>query len=121
MAPVLAWSGGAQARGQADVHEGGRIHPAWTRRRHGKPPYLGQELIISFPGSTAAGSRAPRCFSGVPPGLSSRLIAAYTNFPNAGVGVQYVLKKREGIVVNLEYAVGKDDNYGFYIKLGYGF
>ncbi|HZN63380.1 MAG TPA: hypothetical protein VFC90_13320 [Planctomycetota bacterium] len=49
------------------------------------------------------------------------MIAAYTNFPNAGVGVQYVLKKREGIVVNLEYAVGKDDNYGFYIKLGYGF
>jgi hypothetical protein len=46
---------------------------------------------------------------------------ADTRFPNAGGGIQYELKKRAGIVVNLEYAVGKDDNYGFYIKLGYGF
>jgi hypothetical protein len=44
-----------------------------------------------------------------------------TRFPNAGLGVQFALKKREGIVMNLEYAVGKDDNYGVYIKLGYGF
>ena len=44
-----------------------------------------------------------------------------TRFPNAGLGIQWVLKKREGIVMNLEYAFGKDDNYGFYIKLGYGF
>jgi hypothetical protein len=42
-------------------------------------------------------------------------------FPAAGAGVQYVLKPKEGIVVNLEAAVGKDDNYGVYIKLGYGF
>jgi len=54
-------------------------------------------------------------------GNGQSLYEADTNFPNAGVGVQYVLKKREGIVVNLEYAVGKHDNYGFYIKLGYGF
>lgn len=42
-------------------------------------------------------------------------------FPMVGAGVQYALKPKEGIVVNLEAAVGKDDNYGVYIKLGYGF
>jgi hypothetical protein len=42
-------------------------------------------------------------------------------FPTAGAGVQYVLKRREGIVVNLEYAAGKDGNYGVYLKLGYSF
>jgi len=54
-------------------------------------------------------------------GNGQSLYGSDTSFPNAGAGVQYVLKRREGIVVNLEYAVGKDDNYGFYIKLGYGF
>jgi hypothetical protein len=42
-------------------------------------------------------------------------------FPNAGAGVQYILKAKEGIVVNLEYAAGKDGNYGLYMKMGYGF
>ena len=42
-------------------------------------------------------------------------------FPALGAGVQYVLKPKEGIVVNLEAAFGKDDNYGVYIKLGYAF
>jgi hypothetical protein len=42
-------------------------------------------------------------------------------FPAAGAGVQYVLKPKEGIVINLEAAFGKDYNYGIYLKLGYGF
>ena len=42
-------------------------------------------------------------------------------YPNAGAGVQYVIKKKEGMVVNLEYAKGKGDNSGVYIKFGYGY
>jgi hypothetical protein len=42
-------------------------------------------------------------------------------FPAAGAGVQYVLKKKEGMVLNLETAFGRDDNYGVLIKFGYGF
>lgn len=41
-------------------------------------------------------------------------------FPNVGAGLQYVMKKKEGIVVNLEGAFGEQGNYGVYIKLGYG-
>lgn len=44
-----------------------------------------------------------------------------TIYPNIGAGVQYVLKEKEGIVANLEFAAGKRENYGVYIKLGYGF
>jgi hypothetical protein len=44
-----------------------------------------------------------------------------TIYPNIGAGVQYVLKQKEGIVANLEFAAGKRENYGVYIKLGYGF
>jgi hypothetical protein len=32
-----------------------------------------------------------------------------------------VLKRREGIVANLEYAQGKAGNYGVYLKLGYSY
>jgi hypothetical protein len=54
-------------------------------------------------------------------------------YPAGGVGVQYLLKPKEGIVPNLEYAAGKDavvrsadgvpaagkeSNYGFYLKMG---
>jgi hypothetical protein len=42
-------------------------------------------------------------------------------YPDWGVGIQYVLRKKEGIVVNLEYAGGKDGNYGIYMKMGYGY
>jgi hypothetical protein len=42
-------------------------------------------------------------------------------YPNAGAGVQYVIKQREGMVLNLEYAKGKGDNEGVYLKFGYGF
>jgi hypothetical protein len=42
-------------------------------------------------------------------------------FPAIGGGVQYRLKPKEGIVLNLEYAIGKDDNQGLYLKMGYAF
>jgi len=42
-------------------------------------------------------------------------------FPAAGAGVQYVLKPKEGIVLNFEFAAGRDDNYGFYLKMGYAY
>ncbi len=42
-------------------------------------------------------------------------------YPVVGAGVQYVLKPREGIVLNLEYAQGKDANYGVYLKMGYAY
>ena len=40
-------------------------------------------------------------------------------FPALGGGVQYLLKPKAGIVLSLEYAVGKDGNYGVYLKIGY--
>ena len=42
-------------------------------------------------------------------------------YPDVGVGIQYILKQKEGIVVNLEYAQGKADNYAILLKLGCGF
>jgi hypothetical protein len=42
-------------------------------------------------------------------------------YPAAGAGVQYILKPKEGIVLNLEYADGEGSSYGVYLKLGYGF
>ncbi|MGH8493289.1 MAG: hypothetical protein ACRERR_09330 [Moraxellaceae bacterium] len=42
-------------------------------------------------------------------------------YPAAGAGIQYVLKPKEGIVMNLEYAQGKDSNYGVYLKMGYAY
>jgi len=42
-------------------------------------------------------------------------------YPAGGAGVQYVLKPKEGIVLNLEYAAGKDGNYGVYLKMGYAY
>jgi hypothetical protein len=44
-----------------------------------------------------------------------------TIYPAAGAGLQFILKQKEGIVANLEFAAGKRENYGVYIKLGYGF
>ena len=41
-------------------------------------------------------------------------------FPNVGAGVQYIIKEKEGMVLNLEYAKGKGDNQGIYLKFGYG-
>jgi hypothetical protein len=42
-------------------------------------------------------------------------------YPSVGAGVQYLLKVKEGMVLNLEYAKGKSDNQGVYMKFGYGF
>jgi hypothetical protein len=42
-------------------------------------------------------------------------------YPAAGAGVQYALKPKEGIVLNLEYAQGKAGNYGVYLKMGYAY
>jgi hypothetical protein len=43
------------------------------------------------------------------------------HYPAAGAGVQYILKPKEGIVLNLEYAAGKDGNQGVYLKMGYAY
>jgi len=40
-------------------------------------------------------------------------------FPSAGVGAQYVIKPVQGIVANLEFAVGKDGNRALLFKMGY--
>jgi len=40
-------------------------------------------------------------------------------FPSVGAGVQYVLKPVQGIVANLEFAVGKDGNRAVLFKMGY--
>ena len=42
-------------------------------------------------------------------------------YPSYGAGLQYVANQKEGIVLNLEFAAGKSDNYGFYLKMGYGY
>lgn len=42
-------------------------------------------------------------------------------YPNVGAGIQYVIKVKEGMVLNLEYAKGKGDNEGIYLKFGYSF
>ena len=42
-------------------------------------------------------------------------------YPAGGVGLQYILKPKQGIVLNGEYALGKDGNYGFYLKIGYAY
>jgi hypothetical protein len=42
-------------------------------------------------------------------------------YPDGGAGIQYVIKKEQGMVLNLEYAKGKGDNQGVYLKFGYGY
>ena len=42
-------------------------------------------------------------------------------FLAGGAGIQYILKPKEGIVLNLEYAHGEAGNYGIYMKMGYGY
>lgn len=42
-------------------------------------------------------------------------------FPTVGGGVQYVIKPVQGIVANLEFALGKDGNRALLFQLGYGF
>ena len=38
-----------------------------------------------------------------------------------GAGIEYILKPKERIVLNLEYAQGKAGNHGVYLKLGYAY
>jgi hypothetical protein len=42
-------------------------------------------------------------------------------FPSYGAGIHYIVRPKERIVLNLEYAEGKADNYGVYLKMGYGY
>ena len=42
-------------------------------------------------------------------------------YPNIGAGIQFILKPKEGIVMNLEYAAGKGGEYGIYLKMGYAY
>jgi outer membrane protein assembly factor BamA len=42
-------------------------------------------------------------------------------FPAVGAGVQYVIKPQAGLVMNLEYAQGKDSNRGIFLKVGYAY
>ncbi len=42
-------------------------------------------------------------------------------YPNGGVGVQYLIKEKEGMVLNFEIAKGKGDNEGVLLKIGYGY
>jgi hypothetical protein len=41
-------------------------------------------------------------------------------FPNIGGGVRYKLNQ-EGLIVRAELAVGRDDNWGFYLQFGQPF
>jgi hypothetical protein len=42
-----------------------------------------------------------------------------SSYPTFGAGLQFILKPRERMNVNLEYAQGIEDNRGVYLKLGY--
>jgi hypothetical protein len=42
-------------------------------------------------------------------------------YPAWGGGFQFILKPIQGIVANLEYAQGKDGDYGVYLKMGYAY
>lgn len=41
-------------------------------------------------------------------------------YPTAGAGLQFILKPDKRLLVNLEYALGIQDNRGLYLKFGYG-
>jgi hypothetical protein len=42
-------------------------------------------------------------------------------YPDAGIGVQFVIKPEDKILLNLEYAEGEGDNAGVYLGLGYSY
>lgn len=42
-------------------------------------------------------------------------------YPSAGIGLQYVIKPRERIVITTDYAQGKNGNHGFYVRFGQAF
>jgi len=41
-------------------------------------------------------------------------------YPMWGAGIHFVVKPRERMLINLEYAQGIEDNHGVYLKFGYG-
>jgi hypothetical protein len=41
-------------------------------------------------------------------------------YPSYGCGFQFIIKPVQRMLANLEYAHGDADNYGIYLKLGYG-
>jgi hypothetical protein len=43
-----------------------------------------------------------------------------STYPTIGAGVHFVIKPKERMLVNLEYAQGIGDSRGVYLKLGYG-
>jgi hypothetical protein len=42
-------------------------------------------------------------------------------YPNVGAGIQYILKPKAGIVMNLEFAAGKNEDFGIYLKMAYAY
>lgn len=42
-------------------------------------------------------------------------------YPTAGAGVTYTIKPEEKMVVSVDLAYGKSDNYGFYMRFGHAF
>ncbi len=44
-----------------------------------------------------------------------------TDFPSVGLGIQYILMPKQGMVANLEGAMGRDEDRGLYLKMGYAF
>jgi len=52
-------------------------------------------------------------------GKDEEASASRSVFPGGGVGLQYVLKPVQRMLVNLEYALGVEGNRGIYLKFGY--
>lgn len=42
-------------------------------------------------------------------------------YPSIGAGITYMLKVEEKMIARAEVAMGKNENYGFYLKFGYEF
>jgi hypothetical protein len=53
-------------------------------------------------------------------GESDTASAERTFYPTWGGGLHFVIKPKERMLINLEYAAGIEDNRGLYLKFGYG-
>lgn len=52
----------------------------------------------------------------------SKSCTDYENiFPSVSAGISYMIKKKDKMVIRADFGAGKDDNIGFYIKLGQSF
>jgi len=69
-----------------------------------------------------AGSCGVTMFAGIACtyGVSETCDDSENRFLSYGAGIHYIVRPKERIVLNLEYAEGKTDNYGVYLKMGYG-